>query len=239
MTMKAWGRAAAYVGLSVALTGAAVQWAVPAVMERVASAAVISWLGDGRYRVRLEASPRWRLLLGRFDRVEVAGSDLAAPGVGRLVVVLEDVAVDPWALLFGGGLEAPRAGRAAFRIELGERDLAHHLRSRIPFEDLDVSLGSGGFRLEGRLSVGGAATRVEMDGGFAPADAAPHQVALDIRRLRVNGVEVPPFLAEQLLPLILHPGPVVDLAALFPVPVRITAVDAGEGLLIIEGEAEL
>jgi len=237
--VRAWGRAAAWTALAAALVGAAVQWAVPAVMEQAASAAAAAWLGEGRYRVRLEAAPRWHLLLGRFDRVEVAGTDLAVPGVGRLVVVLEDLAVDPWALLLHRALDASGARRAAFRLELGENDLAYHLRTRIPFDELAVSLPGGGFRLQGRLRLGGAAAAVELEGDFAPGAAAGAQVRLEVDRLRVNGVEVPPFLAEQLLPLILRPGPVVDLAALLPVPVRITAVEAGEGLLVIEGEAEL
>lgn len=240
MTMTVWGRAAAYVGLSVALAGAAAQWAAPALMERVASAAVSSWLGEGHYRVRLEAAPRFRLLFGQFDRVEVVGTDLAAAGaVARLVVVLEDVRVDPWSLLLDRSLDPSRTGRAAFRVELEEHDVAHHLRAGIPFDDVTVSLRDGGFHLDGRLPVGRGVSRVEITGGFEIAGSASQQVKLAVDRLRVNGTEVPPFLVEQLLPLILQPGLVVDLGNLFPVPLAITGVDAREGLLIIEGEAEL
>lgn len=231
-------RAAAYVGLPLALAGAAVQWVVPPVMARVAAAAVSSWLGEGHYRVQLEASPRYRLLLGDFDRVEVEGTDLAAAGtIARLVVVLHDLRVDPWSLLLNRRLDAARAGRTSFRVELEEHDLAQHVRAQIPFEDVAITLRDGGFELQGRLPAVRGSARIELSGGFDIA-AAGAQVRLTVDRLRVNDREVPALLVEQVLPRILQPGLVFDVSGLFPVPVRIFSVESEGGLLILAGEAE-
>ncbi|HEX6989420.1 MAG TPA: DUF2993 domain-containing protein [Bacillota bacterium] len=236
--MRALGRIAAYAGLPLLLAAAAVQWAAPAVMERVAAEAVEGWLGEGHYRVRLHAAPRARLLLGRFDRVEVLGTDLVVAGaVDRLVVVLEDVRVDVWALLLERRLDTTRARRVAFRVELQEHDVAQHLRGEIPFADLTVTLHDDGFRLEGRLPVNEGSMRVQVNGGFDVDDSAPGQVRLTVDRVRVNDREVPAVLVEHVLPVLLEPGLTVDLGGLFPVPVRVTTVDSEEGRLILEGEA--
>lgn len=237
--MASLRRGAAYLGLALVLAAAVVQWVVPAAIERVASTAVSSWLGPGDYRVRVDAAPRVGLLLGRFDRLEIEGTGLAAAGVvDRLVVRLEDVRINPWRLLVDRRLDRPRARRLAFRVELRERDLARHLRAELPFDDLTVRLRDGGFELQGRVSVGTGSTRIAMKGAFTVDPEAPRQVRLTVDAMRVNDREVPGFLVEQVLALILAPDLALDLERWFPVPVRITAVDVEEGRLIVDGEAE-
>ena len=232
-------RVAAAVGLAVAVAAGVVQLAAPLVMESAAAAAARSWLGEGHYRVDLEAVPRYRLLLGAVDRLQVTGTDLAAAGaVDRLVVTLFDVRVELWTLLRERRLEASRARRIDLRLELTEQDLAQQLRAVVPFEDLTVALRDGRFALDGRLPAWRGAAHVQVEGVVEPVEPPAAQVRLTVTRLRVNDREVPSILIVQVVPVLLRPGLVVDLGGIFPRPVRFHTVGVGEGRLILDGEVE-
>lgn len=222
--------------LVVALLAAAVPFALPAAMERAVEAALAERIG-GDHRVTLAAAPVYRMLWGDFDRVRISATDLDAGPlrVARLSAELGRVRIDLPALLLEGALRVERSRRTRLRLEVLDQDLAAYLGTSPALSAVTLRIEAQRVRLEARLPEVGAGAHLVAAGRFVPAGDPPDSLLLDVEQVWVNGRPVPASFAERLLPLLETGGLTVELD-LLAAPMRLLAVRAGEGRLIVDAE---
>ncbi|HCJ10738.1 MAG TPA: hypothetical protein DHW14_06200 [Clostridiales bacterium] len=212
---------------------------LPGILARSVEAALEATFGPpAEHDVRLASRPAVKMLLGRFDEVEVTSTNVQTSTLvlESLAVTLHDASVDLKALLSEGELEVSRSARSRVTITITERNLEEYLAANVPeFREPRVLITSDVAAFSGYVTVLGRDFVFTLSGRFVLRDEST--VGFDITGFTVDDVGVPGEFLEKWLDVLGEPDLSIDLAG-FPLPLKGTEVTQEEGRVIIEATAD-
>lgn len=180
--------------------------------------------------VRVVAGPL-AVARGRIPRLRLSARNAALDGasVDEITLDLRGVAIDP-ARAFRGELALRSVESGTASLLLGEESVRRYLAEHGGVRNAGVRMDGGVVTVTGQVAVLGALVEVTMRAGLAVRDGT--QVVLDVRQLRLGGLEVPPEVGNALVTSI---NPILT-APREPVPLRLVGVTVDEGTARLTGE---
>lgn len=213
------------------------EFTLPALAERVIKSEMArSSLKPQEVKARLFAFPAAKILMGRFDGIdlELSGVNLGGCRASLLILQVPQGSVDPGELLQGGSdFVLHTGGPVKLRLVLSEEDLNNYLSTiKVPgISDPELELTSRYVKLKGRVGILGTSFSVQMWGNFRPGDNG--EIVFSPIDVRVGSESLPPELSRKLASRLRF-----ELnGSKLPFAIRVKEVDAEPGRLVITGES--
>jgi len=211
---------------------------LPGVLARGLERALETTFGPaGEYEVTLKSHPSARMLLGRFDEINVMSTNVQTSTLvlESMAVTFNDASVDLKALVAEGDLRIDRSRGGNVTITISEVNLAEYIAEYVPtFVEPRVLVTPETAALSGCVEVGEREVVFTLTGLFVLADE--QTVSFDIQSFSVDGVTVPADFLATWLDLLNQPDLSFDLGQ-FPLPLKGTGVSHEDGRVVIEAEA--
>lgn len=181
-------------------------------------------------KIRLDAYPSLRLLLGQFEELTVVarGVDLGGLTAEEYALAAEQVIVNLRQLLTRRELRFVNQGRLTVQVTIAEGELSNFLRGKIPvLKDWRVQINAGSAVAIGKLPLQNIDLDVRVHGKFQAL--GKEKIAFVPERVEVQGVDLPAALVQVLLQ---DNQFYIDLKAA-PMPLELIDVKMEPGKLVV------
>jgi len=204
------------------------EFAAPRIMSRGIEMA-LSKMADGKYEVDLRSHPSLKMLLGRFDSIEVTvyGIEVAGVRIDELATKINDVKLDIQKLVFNRTLDFQGKKDIQGSIRISEKNLSEALVKK-GFKDFTVIINPGKATVKGGMKLINKPFDIVVEGRFVPRDKT--KVAFLVDRVKIGEVSLPEKLQENLLSGTIF---YIDLGEA-PIPVKIDDVLMQQGELLLK-----